>query len=648
MKKKALIFLILLLGFVCIHPTIAEVLKDGDEVKANTELIYYLDVTYDGVDVNGVESEDGTLSSVYSDYIYIEDKLPEGLKFTGFQSSADGSIGAVSRSDPNEACLGYVVGGVDGLDYNSATRTVSFTVKNLQAGCKLTVGIKTLTPTLEELGTQVRKDFYNTATAKENDKTENSNTVHVWVGEEAVELYPVVYKYEAGSPTNAPEVPPISSYSKDSVVGVEKAPVLEGYKFNGWKTSDVSVSDSKFTMPGKTVTFTGSFTKLPTYEVSYEISGTTPEGYILPTTKSYYENTVVKVDVLKEGDIINGYRFLGWQTTDGVSINSEKEFTMPAKNVHFVGKFEEITYKVEYKFQGSIMPSNAESLLPEVKRYKPGATVKLAADPVSNDYRFLGWYYKEEFTMPEEDVVIYGEWAEKINLYDLTITKTIPSGKKSYQKGEKVNYEIVVKNSNSFAVTNVVVQEQNENARFVANSAYTLETDHLVTIPRIGANSSVVVYATYDVEEKDSGIVTNTVQIIGATADRNMLNPDKEYKAETTFNVKEPVRICKKVEGKETIETFRIKIWNDNYESYVLLKAGECQDIYLDTGSYKIRETVPKEYELTITGPVTENGATFKVETGKTYNFNFTNRYEAKGFFQTFGRIVNKIEAIVG
>ena len=55
------------------------------------------------------------------------------------------TIGAVKRSD-GTSCPGSVVGDFAGLVYNESTRTVSFKVKNLQAGCKLTVGIVTTTP----------------------------------------------------------------------------------------------------------------------------------------------------------------------------------------------------------------------------------------------------------------------------------------------------------------------------------------------------------------------------------------------------------------------------------------------------------------------------------------------------------------------
>src|SRR5699024_11465977 len=58
------------------------------------------------------------------------------------------------------------------------------------------------------------------------------------------------------------------------------------------------------------------------------------------------------------------YRFLGWTSEDvelpSVSDDESTIFTMPDHSVRFVGKFERISYKVTYQFQGSVIPPNAE------------------------------------------------------------------------------------------------------------------------------------------------------------------------------------------------------------------------------------------------------------------------------------------------
>ena len=319
----AIAFLISIVSIIVVNGV---VLEDDVEVERNTDLTYYLDVKYDGIDVKGVESSDTVRADISSDTIYVEDKIPEGLTFKDFVQTSDGSIGAVSRDDDNVSCLGKVVDGVDGLHYDSDTRTVSFTVKNLQAGCKLTVGIITTTPEAVDdpstLNVEKRRDFYNTATATEGEYTTESNTVHVWMGEEDIKLYKVNYQYEGVVPPNAPNLPKESSFAPSSIVGVEKNAILEGYTFSGWKmhsdNSDIVIEDGKFTMPEHDVTLVGSFSEKPKHSVSYEINGIKPNSYVLPDTKEYYEDQVVNVDGLKEGDIIDGYVFKGWTTNDVV------------------------------------------------------------------------------------------------------------------------------------------------------------------------------------------------------------------------------------------------------------------------------------------------------------------------------------------
>ena len=160
--KIRLILLLLIIGTVIginLKNTKADLLENGTHIFEDDDLTYYINIYYDGKDVSGIESSDTVTANINSGYIYVEDKIPEGLIFNGFVETSSGTIGAVKRSD-GTSCPGYVVGGVDGLKYDESTRKVTFTVKDLQAGCMLTVGVKTKTPTLDD-GVD-RTDFYNT------------------------------------------------------------------------------------------------------------------------------------------------------------------------------------------------------------------------------------------------------------------------------------------------------------------------------------------------------------------------------------------------------------------------------------------------------------------------------------------------------
>ena len=292
-------------------------LENDTRVLENSDLTYYLDITYDGKDKDIVSSSTTTTASVFSDYIYVEDRIPDGLTFKEFVNSVDGSIGAVEQGDSSKVCPGYVVDGFNGLHYDADKRLVSFKVKNLKAGCKLTVGIVTTTPSL---GDKKRMDFYNTAFARENDSSEKSNTVHVYLGKDDATLFNVSYEYTGDVPLNAPKLPDTSSYASGTSVGVINDISVSGYTFNGWTSSDVTINDKSFIMPDKDVVIKGSFTKNQVYSVSYVVTGDVPSGYVAPKKKDYGLGEDVKVDSLKPGEVINGYRFLGWTTNNSVTI----------------------------------------------------------------------------------------------------------------------------------------------------------------------------------------------------------------------------------------------------------------------------------------------------------------------------------------
>ena len=95
--------------------------------------------------------------------------------------------------------------------------------------------------------------------------SDNAYHIHIKLTEKDVTppatQYTVTYQYTGTVPTDAPALPEVSSYSKGQTVSVAAAPTLSGYTFSGWTSSDVTISNSSFTMPEKTVTLTGSWTK---------------------------------------------------------------------------------------------------------------------------------------------------------------------------------------------------------------------------------------------------------------------------------------------------------------------------------------------------------------------------------------------------
>ena len=668
-NKKSVIFISLIIGLIAIVSIIGFTLSanlDNDvEVEADSDLTYYLKVSYDGVDRYGVEAGDDFVAEVRSGYIYVTDKIPAGLIFNGFEGTSDGSIGAVSFKD-GSACTGKVVddstGGEElndyhGLHYDDETRTVSFKVTNLQAGCYLTVGIKTKTPkTVDDPDTDVpetRRDFYNFATAREDSITVNSDVVHVWMGSEAAQTHKVKYQYTGSEiPSNAPAVPQEMEYEEGALVGVAPNAEVEGYRFTGWVSVQVSPVGGSFNMPNQDVLFTGSFEKIDSYRVTYEIEGSKPDGYVVPSEKTYYPQSTVTVDKsLKKGDVFNGYRFLGW-TIEGK--DAEDSFAMPNNDVKIVGKFEEVKYTVTYEFYDTVRPPNWEELLPDPQEYAPGASVTLSdVKSVPDGYKFLGWLYDSEFTMPEEDVVVYGEWQIQTGVFRPTITKTIPDKKDVYVADDVVDFEIVIKNTADYTITEVVVKENTKGAYFVAGDGYTLSSSQIVTIPSMTTGQSVTLKAQYKVGATDSGTLVNEVEIIGALGPTNYsMDPDGDYKARVSFdvNLQGSINVCKQLDGVANDKTFQFKVTGtNNFETYLNITGGSCKKIFVDKGTYSVTEILPQEYTLvSVSGAATSNGGTFEVQSGKNSDITFTNKFVKKGFFHSYGSKDNKISASAG
>ena len=211
---------------------------------------------------------------------------------------------------------------------------------------------------------------------------------------------------------------------------------------------------------------------------------------------------------------------------------------MPNNLVTLVGEFEKISYKVTYQFQGSVIPPNAESLLPKEESYYPGDKVTTAPFPETSGYRFLGWYQTDEFTMPEEDVVIYGEWAIETGTFSPTIKKEIIEKKNYYQEGDIVVFQTTVTNTADFIIKDVLLEEKSEGMEFVAGDGYEVLSSTFVKIPSIPANSYVTVESRYTVGNDVIKSIVNTVELTGAVADNNyLLDTSREYKASAAFKV---------------------------------------------------------------------------------------------------------------
>jgi uncharacterized repeat protein (TIGR02543 family) len=262
----------------------AEPLGDDARVYENDQLTYYITVNSDGIDHEGTISSDSQIADEVSGVTTITDVLPDGLTFEGFVTSPDGTFGAVQRDDKTTQCSGRVIDDTNeesltegawnadsseftyhGLHYDANTRKVTFRTKGIGAGCELTVGVITRTPTLPE--NVLRMDFYDHASYLDESLFGNSNTVHAWIQKSVIPgEWQLSYRYDGDVPANAPSLPLTTIYEdKNAAIEVAAVPTLEGYTFDGWYY-DASAYDRKkdgnslTALPGMSIELYGSWT----------------------------------------------------------------------------------------------------------------------------------------------------------------------------------------------------------------------------------------------------------------------------------------------------------------------------------------------------------------------------------------------------
>lgn len=671
-KSNSKIFIIIFLLFVSyivsivIRNTFSSELDNDIEVEPNTVLTYYLNINYDGIDINGVKSSNTKTIDLSSDTMLIQDTIPKGLTFLEFVPTSDGSIGAVKRSDNSTPCSGRVIDDTNesqstsgvwnsshteytyhGLHYNSNTGVVTFKVKDLQAGCKLTVGIKTKTPpTVDDPDTEEiekRRDFYNFATILEKSTLNNSNIVHTYMGNEFEDMYDVKYSYVGIE--DSISIPPIKKSAPGSVVKIDTPPTIEGYTFKEWSSSDVTINDNSFIMPEKNVEISGTYVKNAQKKVTYVLQGEVPKGYEVPDVKNYLVNQTVKVDSMKSGDVYNGYTFKGWSSSN-VTISENNDFKMPTSDVVLQGEFEPIKHKVIYQFTGSTMPANANDYLPKVKEYSENEIVKLETVPELTNYEFSGWLHDDDFKMPDSDVTIYGEWKKKSTKYLLHMSQTFV-GPSIASMDDEIIIRFTISNDNNFDISNVMIKrEANPDIfSFKIGKGYSEISDKIFMIDSIPAHKSATIEFHWFINDDSVSMINSKFTILGATApDGFELDELDSIESDFTFDFPSELKLCNKVSGYDTGNTFIYKITStDNkFETSFGLKNNECKTISLNPNEYTIKEIVPQEYTIkNVEGA--RDGVSLRYFGNGSTKVTYTNEYNKKGFIHSFGRVINKI-----
>lgn len=628
-------------SFAITDETIAEVLPGGEET-------YKIQVSYDGIDAHGITSSNTTKANVKSDYIEVEDTLPNGLEFVGVSIND-----AVQRKDNETKCTGELVplyqsngwyeNGLkyyeSGVQFDKSTRKINYIIKNLEAGCSLTVDIHTVV-TKENKG---RIDFYHYATGKENNISSFSNTNHTYVGLNDNDQYRVVYELEGDIPEGI-KVPEEQLYTENQKVKIKDKFKVNGYKFVGWTTDDVVVNNNEFYMPNTQVVLKGKFTideVTPKYTVSYKIDGDIPEGYVVPSTKEYYNKEYVRLDKLAYGDIVGKYQFLGWTINE----KHAEEFFQVNKNMTVHGKFEKLKYNVSYQFDSAILPDNYEQLIPATETYEVGSIVSLPLIENAGTYEFQGWNIKSGFEMPGHDVVVIGRWQEPVHGYNISLEVGTVSNKVYFKENDEINYNIKVTNTTYFPIEDIVVKESKGHT-IVEGEGYIINSPHIATITHLEPHESIILPAKYIIEKGETKNHINEVKIVSArTSDKNYIVNEQTAKA--GISIASKLTICNEGSREGINRTFQYQITglNNKYSSWVLIENDGCKSIYLNPDEYQIKQIPLQEYKLKkITGAITKNDSSFTCKEDKEYKITFTNEYRKRVFYHSSGKDISSLK----
>ena len=407
----------------------ADYIADGNELGLNSSYSYNIITSFDGVDLKGTASNGARKADLFSDRIYVTSQIPHGMIFDKFGDAA-----------LDDQCKGKAVD----FAYDEDSRTISYSVEGLQAGCNLSVGVVLRTPKTvedEDASAQVmRRDFYAQAEATEDGVSSvRSNIAHSFVGNDIVPLYKVSYEYTGDIPYGAPKLPDQIRHTKGSFVEKAPLPAVPGYTFSGWSAGSITEEKSDFIMPGSDITLTGTFVKNSEssyYNVRYRVDGDKPANYIVPAEKTVAPGSLFTLDKMTKDYASDDYSFSGWMSAD-VELD-EQGFVMPSHDVEIVGNFyplhpiEEATennissrFAVTYKPN---LPAGCKdyNTSPAQKSYAAGSAVHISSSkPICEGYTFKGWqletdtkikYINEDyFEMPSEDITLRAVWS-KINI----------------------------------------------------------------------------------------------------------------------------------------------------------------------------------------------------------------------------------------
>lgn len=230
----------------------------------------------------------------------------------------------------------------------------------------------------------------------------------------------VTYAYSEETDATPPELPAEASYRYGQAVTLAAAPVLAGYDFGGWATSDAEVTQGQFTMPDGPVAITGRWkTRTDTpFTVQYYQQNVDNDDYTLAETLNGTGTT---------GANIPHKEFAGFvETPDSVTAEGSAKIKSDGTTLLKL-YYDRSSYQVAFAYSGTA-PEDAPAL-PEVKSYRYGAEVPIPEVPgVLSGMNFSGWFLEgkqlsdKTFSVPAQDTKISGSWSQIPDSDDESVT----------------------------------------------------------------------------------------------------------------------------------------------------------------------------------------------------------------------------------
>ena len=198
-------------------------------------------------------------------------------------------------------------------------------------------------------------------------------------------------------------------------------------------------------------------------------------------------------------------------------------------------------------------------------------------------------------------------------MFSPKITRVIDGKKKSYRENEIISSTIKVKNTASYPISNVRVEESADGSYFVPSTGYEVLSNSMVNIPSIAAGSSVVLKTEYvstsDLQKK----VVSEALITGATASNNYyLDISKDYKADVEFLIFNPLLKINIKDRKNNLLTgYEFGLYSDKDTSNLISKGVEFDNLEVGKTYYLRQISAPSGYSKlnkTLTVVVSEDG----------------------------------------